>query len=98
MPDGLGEHSIFSKYIIKFLTKNKSNALDAGELFNMIKFPIAANTPNIPQFGHLQNTGHEGGQLVFRLKKEKTCNAKVYIKEGELINFTQEGGVLNAMD
>ncbi len=98
VPDGAeGEHSIFSKYIIKFLKKNEKDAIDASDLFNMIKFPVAANTPNMPVFGHLQNTGHEGGQFVFRLRKEKICNAKVSFKEGDLVTFDPTGGVLTAV-
>jgi polar amino acid transport system substrate-binding protein len=96
VPDGRETHSVFAKYILKFLEKNEKEALDASELFEMIKYPVAANTPNIPQFGHLQNTGHEGGQFVFRLEEEKLCDSPVYFEEGEIVEFNKDGGVLHA--
>lgn len=97
VPDGTGNHSIFTKYIIKFLQKNEKELLDASELFEMIKYPVAANTPNMPQFGHIQNTGHEGGQFIFRLEKAKICDSHVEIKEGEQVQFDQKGGILHAV-
>jgi hypothetical protein len=95
--DGNGENSVFSKYILKFLQKNEKKQLDAAELFELIKYPVAANTPNMPQFGHIQNTGHEGGQFVFRLKEERLCDSPVYFEEGEVVKFDKDGGTLHAI-
>ncbi len=95
--DGNGQNSVFAKYVLKFLQKNEKKQLDAAELFEMIKYPIAANTPNMPQFGHIQNTGHEGGQFVFRLKEERLCDSPVYFEEGEVVQFDKDGGTLHAI-
>lgn len=96
VPDGEGAHSIFAKYVLKFLDKNEKKNLSAGELFEMVKYPIGANSPNTPQFGHLQNTGHEGGQFIFRIQERQSCDHKVYFQEGQAIEFDNEGGTLNA--
>ena len=94
--DGSGDNSIFAKYILKFLNNNQKKILDAGELYELIKYPVAANSPNTPQFGHLQNTGHEGGQFLFRLEELKLCDSPVYFEEGEVVKFDKDGGTLHA--
>jgi hypothetical protein len=94
--DGSGDNSIFAKYILKFLNSNQKTILDASELYELIKYPVAANSPNIPQFGHLQNTGHEGGQFLFRLEELKLCDSPVYFEEGEIVKFDKDGGTLHA--
>ncbi|MFK7948573.1 MAG: caspase family protein [Saprospiraceae bacterium] len=75
--DGRGEHSVFVKYILKFLNNNQKPLMDAGELYELIKYPVAANSPNTPQFGHLQNTGHEGGQFLFKLSTTTTTSSSL---------------------
>lgn len=98
--DGQGEHSIFAKYLIKYLKKNQKPIFDAGELYEMLKFPVQANSPNMPRFGHIQNAGHEGGQFTFRINKESLaqCNfGGVKIKEGEKVVFPEDGGMLHAL-
>ncbi len=98
--DGAGEHSTFAKYLIKNLKKNQKPVLDATELFEMLKYPIQANSPNTPRFGHIQNTGHEGGQFVFKINKEgdHSCNfSGVKLKEGSKVVFSPDGGTLHAM-
>lgn len=98
VPDGNGEHSVFAKYLLKYLSKNEKKQLDASELYEMLKYPVAANSPNMPQFGHIQNTGHEGGQFVFRLADTKTCAFEgVTIEEGEKITFGENGGKIHAV-
>lgn len=94
--DGSGENSVFAKYVLKFLNTNQKEILDAGELYELIKYPVAANSPNTPQFGHLQNTGHEGGQFLFRLNQLKLCDSPVYFEEGEVVKFDKDGGTLHA--
>jgi len=59
------ERSVFVKYLLKFLKDNKRAELDANELFELIKYAISANSDDIPTFGYLQDTGHEGGQFIF---------------------------------
>lgn len=94
--DGSGGNSVFAKYVLKFLNNNQKEILDAGELYELIKYPVAANSPNTPQFGHLQNTGHEGGQFLFRLNEIKLCDSPVYFEEGEVVKFDKDGGTLHA--
>ena len=100
VPDGAGDHSTFAKYLIKFLKKNQKDNYDAGELYAQLKYPIQANSPNIPQFGHIQNSGHEGGQFIFKIEKgdDHSCAfSGVKMKEGEKIVFSHNGGTLHAM-
>ena len=63
--------SVLTKYLIKFLEVNNAELLDAGELHELIKYPIFSNSPNMPRFGHLQYTGHEGGQFIFKITEPK---------------------------
>lgn len=96
VPDGTENHSVYAKYILKFLNINEKPAIDANELFELVKYPISANTPNTPLFGHIQNTGHEGGQFIFRQVEEKLCDSPVYFEEGEVVKFDKDGGTLHA--
>lgn len=65
------QKSVFTKYLMKFLEVNEADVLDAGELYELIKYPIFSNSPNMPRLGHLQYTGHEGGQFVFKITEQK---------------------------
>lgn len=87
-------HSVFSKYLLKFLKSNQKPKLTARELFELIKIPIEANSPFSPEFGHIHATGHEGGQFIFRLKPEQVCNIKIDVKGGNRLNLPEEGGVI----
>jgi hypothetical protein len=64
------DESVFIKYLLKELEKNKKPFIRAGELYNEIKEAVIANTDNNPQFEIIKNAGHEGGEFIF-LKKEK---------------------------
>ncbi|MEL6717400.1 MAG: transporter substrate-binding domain-containing protein [Bacteroidota bacterium] len=59
------ERSVFVKYLLKFLKDNDRAELDANELFELIRIAISANSDDVPTFGYLQDTGHEGGQFIF---------------------------------
>lgn len=103
--------SIFVKYIVKYLNRNKSQYFSTSELFELIKYPVAANSPTIPLFGHIQNTGHEGGQFVFELTgfeveavvvEEEVpiidCSQlTVEIEEGKKVIFESEDKRLHAL-
>ncbi|NJN77366.1 MAG: caspase family protein [Saprospiraceae bacterium] len=65
--DENGEHSIFTKYLLKYLENNENQYFSTSELYELMKYPLAANSTAIPKFGHIQNAGHEGGQFVFQL-------------------------------
>lgn len=105
MIDGNSDNSIFTKYLLKFLERNENQYLSSSELFESIKYPIAANSPTIPQFGPIQDVGHEGGQFIFTLKNyvepivetesvepapTVDCSTlKVEIEEGKSITFSE---------
>ena len=61
-------HSVFTYYLLKALKENKTPNLDASQLYDQIKIPVANNSDQTPIFNAIKNTGDEGGQLVFHRK------------------------------
>ena len=57
--------SVFFKYLSNRLQSNTDKYLSASELFNRIETPVGNNSPNIPQYGDIQNVGDEGGDFIF---------------------------------
>ena len=57
--------SVFFKYLSDKLLNNAQPYLSASELFRMIEIPVGNNSPNMPQFGDIQNVGDEGGDFIF---------------------------------
>ena len=57
--------SIFIKYLLNSLVNNNQQYLAASELFLNIEIPISNNSPNLPQYGDIQNVGDEGGDFIF---------------------------------
>jgi uncharacterized caspase-like protein len=68
MDGGREGHSVFTYYLLKTLKENASPNLDAGQLYDEIKIPVANNSDQTPIFNAIKNTGDEGGQFVFRKK------------------------------
>lgn len=66
MDGGKDGHSVFTYYFLKTLKENTSLFLDAGQVYDAIKIPIANNSDQTPVFNAIKNTGDEGGQFVFR--------------------------------
>jgi hypothetical protein len=64
------DDSKFMKYLLKALSTNDKDYLPSKQLFHEIEIAIINNTTNIPQFGTIQNTGDEGGDFIFKKKKE----------------------------
>ena len=62
--------SIFFKYLSEKLINNANPFMSASDLFQLIKKPVSNNSPNIPQFGDIQNVGDEGGDFIF-IRKDK---------------------------
>ena len=66
MDGGRDGHSVFTYYFLKTLKENTSSYLDAGQIYDAIKIPVANNSDQTPIFNAIKNTGDEGGQFVFR--------------------------------
>lgn len=63
------DQSIFLEYLVKRLTENQKQYLTTEELFNSFKVAVMNNSPNVPQYGEIKNSGDEGGDFIF-LKKD----------------------------
>jgi hypothetical protein len=59
------DRSVFLEYLLKRLLENKKKYLSASELFNSFRDAVLNNSPNIPQYGVIQDTGDEGGDFIF---------------------------------
>jgi len=62
------DKSVFVKYLIRELQQNESRMLPSEELFGKFKTAVLNNSPNVPQYGTIQNVGDEGGDFIFTLK------------------------------
>ncbi|GAB2564639.1 hypothetical protein GCM10027190_12390 [Spirosoma areae] len=65
------DQSVFMEYLLKRLEQNNSPYLPVGQLFYSFKDAVINNSVvgQLPQFGTIQNTGDEGGEFIFVLKK-----------------------------
>lgn len=79
--DDKTKKSIFMKYVLNFLTINQKPAMNAVELYDFLKYPIFANTPNIPRLEAIKETGDKGGQFLFRKGGEEITNGKPVVEE-----------------
>jgi hypothetical protein len=59
------DRSVFLEYLLKRLLENEKKYISAGELFNSFREAVLNNSPNIPQYGVIQDTGDEGGDFIF---------------------------------
>jgi len=59
------DKSVFLLYLNKRLKENTQLYLSAEELFSSFKIAILNNSPNVPQYGEIKDTGDEGGDFVF---------------------------------
>ena len=59
------DESVFIKYLIRRLDENEEPYLTSELLFSSFKQAVMNNSPNVPQFGVIQNVGDEGGDFVF---------------------------------
>ncbi|MBN2209109.1 MAG: caspase family protein [Candidatus Coatesbacteria bacterium] len=63
---GFGEHSVFAHFLVKTLRDNSSPYLLPSEIHDRIKGGVAANAPQQPIWGPINQTGNEpGGSFVF---------------------------------
>ncbi len=61
--------SVFMRYLVKQLKENDEKYLPVGELFHYLQNAVANNSDNLPQYGVIRDTGHEGGDFIF-IKRE----------------------------
>jgi hypothetical protein len=59
------DRSVFLEYLLKRLLEFDGKYLSASDLFNSFREAVLNNSPNIPQYGVIQNTGDEGGDYIF---------------------------------
>ena len=59
------DKSIFIQYLVKRLEENKENYLTAEQLFSSLRLGVLNNSPNVPQYGTIQNVGDDGGDFIF---------------------------------
>lgn len=59
------DKSVFLQYFIKRLQENADNYLSSEQLFSSLRMAVINNSPNIPQYGTIQNVGDEGGDFIF---------------------------------
>lgn len=59
------DKSVFLLYLNKRLKENTQPYLSAEELFSSFKIAVLNNSPNVPQYGEIKDTGDEGGDFVF---------------------------------
>ena len=64
------DKSVFMLYLNKRLEENTQQFISAEELFSSFKTAVLNNSPNIPQYGEIKDTGDEGGDFIF-VKKVK---------------------------
>ncbi|MGZ4036343.1 MAG: caspase family protein [Bacteroidia bacterium] len=57
--------SVFIKYLLDRLEKNKEKYYSSASLFQSIEQPVGNNSNSLPQFGVIQNVGDEGGDFIF---------------------------------
>lgn len=57
--------SVFIKYLLDRLEKNKDKYYSSATLFQAIETPVGNNSSSLPQFGVIQNVGDEGGDFIF---------------------------------
>lgn len=59
------DQSVFIEYFMKRLLENDKKYLSVSELFYSIQEAVLNNSPNVPQYGVIQDTGDEGGDFIF---------------------------------
>lgn len=59
------DKSVFLEFLIKRLQQNQKIYISSGELFSSFRNAVLNNSPNVPQFGVIQDSGDEGGDFIF---------------------------------
>ena len=59
------DRSVFLEFLLKRLNENEKRYVSASELFSSFREAVLNNSPNVPQYGVIQDTGDEGGDFIF---------------------------------
>lgn len=59
------DKSVFIEYFLKRLSENDKKYISSSELFGSFREAVLNNSPNIPQYGVIQDAGDEGGEFIF---------------------------------
>lgn len=59
------DKSVFLEFLVKRLYENEKKYISTSELFNSFREAVLNNSPNIPLYGVIQDTGDEGGDFIF---------------------------------
>jgi len=59
------DKSVFLDFLIRRLDENMDTYLASEQLFSSLRIAVMNNSPNIPQYGTIQNVGDEGGDFIF---------------------------------
>lgn len=63
------DQSVFVEYLLKRLGENAEYYLSSEQLFSSMRVAVMNNSPNVPQYGTIQNVGDEGGDFIFIRRK-----------------------------
>ncbi len=63
------DQSVFVEYLNKRLVNNEKQYLPSEELFSQFRMAVINNSPNVPQYGTIKDSGDEGGEFIFVKKK-----------------------------
>ena len=76
--ESVPDHSVFIRYLAKYLQESEDNIITAAEIFAYLQEPVKANSPdqNDSSYGHIRESGHEGGDFYFVRKKQKGSKQK----------------------
>lgn len=67
---GNGGNSPFANRLLQFLKENQKDAFPVSELIQYVKTHVADESDQTPIGNPLRNLGDEGGEFVFRLRKD----------------------------
>lgn len=63
------DQSVFVEYLNKRLINNDKEFLTSEDLFSQFRMAVINNSPNVPQYGTIKDSGDEGGEFIFVRKK-----------------------------
>ena len=65
--ESVPDHSVFIRYLAKYLQESSDSIITASELYSYLQVPVKVNSPdqNDPGYGPIKDSGHEGGDFFF---------------------------------